>query len=267
MDFDWDDDELVQPRTADSSDDDDLFDFSTSLRIDDIKEKAAELPALAPGVEDVLGDRGVLLKRIRMSEGGASSADGASSAKEGEVTNGTNETDCVMPSATAPYVELHYEGFLVESGEKFDSSVEQGYPMIARLDLPPSGKGTLIRGWEAALPLLRAGEKAELTIASRYAYGEAGSAPDIPPHADLRFTLEVLDVRETHRRVVKVDTSRSDLSRLEEVRRDREVAQARREELQAEREKAREAKEARIAALREKLASKNKSKKGKKKKK
>lgn len=333
MDLDWDDDEFETPRNDKSDDDDDLFEFSSSLRIDDDNDTARppkeSLPPLPVGVEDVLGDRGVLLKRHRpktgangksaattslmngkaaassSSSGAAScttplmsnvednvallkqhrpetSAGSSSSHANGKAATTSSPTDSdaaasstdaasstvtlatLLPSKENPFVELHYEGFLKETGEKFDSSVEQGYPMIARLDLPPSGRSTLIRGWEAALPLLCTGERAELTVAARYAYGKEGNAPDIPPDADLRFELEVLDVRATHRRVVKVDHTKEDMSRLEEVRRDREIAQARREEMEAEREAARKAKADRLAALREKLANKNSGKKGKK---
>lgn len=38
------------------------------------------------------------------------------------------------------------------------------------------------------------GEKAVLTITSDYGYGEAGAGGVIPPNADLRFEVELLNV-------------------------------------------------------------------------
>ncbi len=249
MDINWDDEDLAIPqRKVTFDEEEDIFEFTSSLRIDDEAPAPETLPPLPEGVEDVLGDRGVLIKRTRARGGSASSSAAAS-----------------RPSKDEPYVELHYEGFLVETGEKFDSSREQGYAMIVRLDLPPSGKSSLVKGWEVALPQLRPGEHAEITVAARYAYGSEGSAPDIPPDADLRFEVEIIDVRSTHKRVIKVDHTKQDLSRLEEIRRDREVAQMRREEESAAKDEENVGKVDRIAALREKLANKNKSKKGGKK--
>lgn len=252
----WDDEDL--PGRPSLDEEEDLFEFSSALRIDDDDAPPEdELPPLPPGAEDVFGDRGVVLKRTRSAANGANGA-GSSS--------GTPAPELVAPSKDNPHVELHYEGFLASSGEKFDSSREQGYAMIVRLDLPPSGQSSLIAGWEAALPRMRAGETATLSIAARYAYGKKGSPPDIPPDADLRFEIEVLDVRDTHKRVVKVDHTKTDLSRLEEVRREREVAQARREEEEANKKQEKEVKVDRAALLREKLANKhmNQGKKGKK---
>lgn len=246
MDINWDDEELAAPAAFD--DDNDLVQFSTSLRISDDEEDEVteQLPALPEGVQDASGDRGVLIKRKRTA--------GPSGKR---------------PSKEEPFVEVHYEGFLVASGDKFDSSREQNYAMIVQLDIPPSGKSTVIRGWEIALRELRVGEIAEVTVASRYAYGKDGSPPDIPKDADLRFEIEVLDIRATHKRTVQVDHTKQDLSRLEEIRRDREIAQQRRAEESAQKDEEKKIKADRVAALREKLANKNKKggKKGGKKKK
>lgn len=248
MDINWDDEGLKTPlKTVTFDDEDELFEFSTSLKLDDDQggPSAEALPPLPEGLEDVTGDRGVLIRRRRASK-----------------------SDSKCPSEDEPFVELHYEGFLVSTGEKFDSSREQNYAMVVHLDIPPSGKSAVILGWEIALRELKAGEQVELIIASRYAYGKDGSPPDIPPDADLRFEIEVLDVRATHKRTVQVDHSKQDLSRLEEVRRQREIAQQRREEEKALKDAEKKRKAERAAALQQKLVNKNKKggKKGGKKK-
>lgn len=225
--------------------DGDLFEFTETLKLSDDETNGAEDPQLPPlpeGTRDVTGDRGVLLAwKKKASEGN-------------------------QPSKDEPFVEMHYEGFLVSTGDRFDSSRDQNYAMIVHLDIPPSGKSSLIRGLEAGLRELRPGEVATLTVSARYAYGKNGSQ-DIPPDADLRFEIEVLDVRATHKRVIKVDSSKQDLSRLEDIKREREIAQQRREEEEALKNEEKTKKADRAAALREKLANKNKGKKGGKKKK
>ncbi|CAN8076996.1 unnamed protein product [Agarophyton chilense] len=249
----WDDDDFATPTAGPSTKDDldDLFEFTENLTIDDFPDtKTAEnsnpdLPPLPPGVTDLTdGQRGVLLER-----------------------KNTVDDNNPKPSSEEPFVEIHYEGTLVATGDKFDSSKEQNYAMIIQLDIPPSGKSTVIRGLEIGLREVRSGEHVVLTVSALYAYGKDG-ATDIPPNSDLRFEIEVLDVRATHKKVVKEDTSSKDLSRLEMVRRDRENAQLRREEEEQRKETERQKKAARAAAIREKLANKNKGgKKGGKKKK
>lgn len=246
----WDDDDFepAVPAAAGPSGlgEEDLFEFTETLRLSDdetngVKEEI-DVPPLPEGTRDVTGDRGVLLALSKTAGSGN------------------------MPSKEEPFVEIHYEGFLVSSGERFDSSRDQNYAMIVQLDIPPSGKSSLIRGLEIGLREVRSGDVATLTVGSRYAYGKDG-APDIPPDADLRFEIEVLDVRATHKRIFTVDSSEQDLTRLEDVKRQREIAQQRREEEQALKDEEKTRKAERAAALREKIANKNKGgKKGGKKK-
>lgn len=249
----WDDDDFVSPLPgpAPSGELDDLFEFTENLTIDDLPDSLEqehakpELPPLPPGIVDLTnGQRGVLLERKKTVEKGQ------------------------KPSTEQPFVEMHYEGSLVSTGETFDSSKEQNYAMVVQLDIPPSGKSSVIRGLEIGLREVRAGEHVVLTINSKYAYGKDG-AQDIPPDSDLKFEIEVLDVRATQKKAVAtVDNSSKDLSRLEVVRREREVAQMRREEEEQRKQAERERKAARAAAIREKLANKKSGgKKGGKKKK
>lgn len=63
-------------------------------------------------------------------------------------------------------VTMHYTGTL-ESGKKFDSSVDRGQPFAVTI-----GVGQVIRGWDEGVPQMSLGEKAKLTITGDYAYGE-----------------------------------------------------------------------------------------------
>uniref|UniRef100_A0A336N7D4 peptidylprolyl isomerase n=1 Tax=Culicoides sonorensis TaxID=179676 RepID=A0A336N7D4_CULSO len=83
-------------------------------------------------------------------------------------------------------VSLHYTGKLLD-GTVFDSSVERNEPF--EFDL---GKGSVIKAFDMGVASMKKHEKCVLTCGQEYAYGEAGSPPNIPPKATLIFELELL---------------------------------------------------------------------------
>jgi len=83
-------------------------------------------------------------------------------------------------------VRCHYRGTL-EDGTVFDSSYQRGKPA----SFPLTG---VIAGWTEGLQHVREGGKIELIIPYELAYGEQGRPPKIPPKAELRFIVELLDV-------------------------------------------------------------------------
>uniref|UniRef100_A0A7S2ZSE8 peptidylprolyl isomerase n=1 Tax=Rhodosorus marinus TaxID=101924 RepID=A0A7S2ZSE8_9RHOD len=187
---------------------------------------------------DASGDGGVKIRRLRAP-------------REDQAAFGNVET---------PYVEVHYEGFLEENGDLFDSSRASGYPFVVLL-----GKGKVIAGWEVALQVLRLSEMAEVLIRSDYGYGEEEN-DDIPAGSTLKFIIEVLDVRSTPKPVsVAPMTTDADAKRLDEIRKQREEAARQREE---DRKAAEEAKKKAAEAAAARLANKGqKGGKGKNKKK
>jgi FKBP-type peptidyl-prolyl cis-trans isomerase len=84
------------------------------------------------------------------------------------------------------YVTVYYTGKLI-NGKVFDGT-EEGMPVRFKVN-------TLISGWSEALSLMKVGDRWEVVIPSRLAYGEAGT-PDgaIPPNQTLVFELELIKV-------------------------------------------------------------------------
>nr|GMC94206.1 peptidyl-prolyl cis-trans isomerase FKBP20-1 [Ipomoea batatas] len=102
---------------------------------------------------DLTGDGGVLKKIVRRAK-----------------------SDAIAPSEGLPLVDVHYEGTLAETGEVFDTTREDNTVFTFEI-----GKGSVIKAWDVALRTMKVGEVAVITCKPDYAYGSAGSPPDIPP--------------------------------------------------------------------------------------
>lgn len=83
-------------------------------------------------------------------------------------------------------VKVHYVGKLTD-GTQFDSSRDRAEEF--EFDL---GKGSVIKGWDVGVATMKKGEVALLYCASKYAYGDNGSPPKIPPDATLVFEVELI---------------------------------------------------------------------------
>ncbi|RTQ51477.1 FKBP-type peptidyl-prolyl cis-trans isomerase [Hymenobacter gummosus] len=91
--------------------------------------------------------------------------------------------------AKGEIVAVHYRGTLLD-GKEFDSSLKRGQPIEF-----PLGVGSVIPGWDEGIALLSKGSKAVLLIPSSLGYGARGAGADIPPHAILRFDVELVDIK------------------------------------------------------------------------
>ena len=91
-------------------------------------------------------------------------------------------------AASGSRVWVHYTGRL-ESGAKFDSSVDRGAPFEFVV-----GSGAVIAGWDESMPGMRAGGKRRVVVPPDRAYGTEGRAGVIPPNATLVLEIELLSV-------------------------------------------------------------------------
>uniref|UniRef100_A0A0D9V7Q0 peptidylprolyl isomerase n=1 Tax=Leersia perrieri TaxID=77586 RepID=A0A0D9V7Q0_9ORYZ len=162
--------------------------------------------------------------------------------------------DATAPSDSLPVVDVHYEGTLAENGEVFDTTHEDNSVFSFEI-----GEGTVIKAWDIAVKTMKVGEVAKITCKPEYAYGAAGSPPEIPPDATLTFEVELVTCRP--RKGSSVVCASEEKTRLEEVKKQREIAAAGKEEEKRKREEAKAAAAARVQAKLE--AKKGKGKKAK----
>ena len=85
-------------------------------------------------------------------------------------------------------ITTQYRGFL-DDGTPFDSSFERGKPFQCVI-----GTGRVIKGWDIGLMGMKVGGTRKLMVPAHLAYAERGMGSRVPPHANLRFEIELLEV-------------------------------------------------------------------------
>ncbi len=106
-------------------------------------------------------------------------------------------------------INVNYAGFFHETGELFDTSIEDvarsqdkfdqarknaiGYNPLGTLYSPDA---SLIPGFKEGIQLMSIGDKVTLFIPSHLGYGSSGFPGFIPPNSDLVFELELMGIKE-----------------------------------------------------------------------
>jgi peptidylprolyl isomerase len=98
--------------------------------------------------------------------------------------------DAAVPTA-GQTVKAHYTGWLdgFDSEKKFDSSRDRGRPFTFKV-----GAGQVIRGWDEAFSTMKVGERRNIVLPARLAYGDRGGGGIIPGGATLYFDVELLSI-------------------------------------------------------------------------
>ena len=99
-----------------------------------------------------------------------------------DLTIGTGATATSGDTLTVDYVGT------LESGQKFDSSIDRGQPYTFLL-----GVGAVIAGWDQGIPGMKVGGKRRLTIPPSLGYGSQANGP-IPGNSTLIFEVTLLSI-------------------------------------------------------------------------
>ena len=89
------------------------------------------------------------------------------------------------PAESGDTVVVKYEGKL-DDGSVFDSASKFDFTL---------GAGDVIKGWDQGIASMRVGGKRKLFVPSKLGYGKRGASPEIPPNADLHFTVTLKEIR------------------------------------------------------------------------
>ncbi|XP_026110589.1 inactive peptidyl-prolyl cis-trans isomerase FKBP6-like isoform X2 [Carassius auratus] len=117
---------------------------------------------LAWQMRDILGDGGILKEVVHAGEG--------------------------PPVPKHASVSIHFSGFIEYSDAPFETTSHLKYPRMMKL-----GRDVTLYGLELGLLTMKKGEFSRFLFKPKYAYGDLGCPPHIPPLATVLYEVQVLD--------------------------------------------------------------------------
>ncbi len=97
---------------------------------------------------------------------------------------------------TSKAVVINYTGSLLSNSTIFDSNIDTNFhhatPFVLAMKSP-----NVISGWVKAIPKFNKGSRGTIYIPAMSGYGMQGAPPKIPGYSNLKFDIDVLDVRDT----------------------------------------------------------------------
>ena len=115
---------------------------------------------------------------------------GSQAGSEFTTDSGLKITDLKVGDGASPRpgqtVVVHYIGWL-EDDTEFNNSYKLRRPAEFKL-------GEVIDGWKEGIATMKVGGKRRLWIPSNLAYGASGR-PGIPPNSNLKFEIELLNIK------------------------------------------------------------------------
>ena len=154
----------------------------------------AEIKQVLDGARSQLAEKQQARQQVEgaANEKAAEAFLAANAKKEGVKTTASGLQYKVLKSGTGrtptlkDTVKVHYQGTLPD-GTVFDSSIARGQPVTFQVD-------GVIAGWTEALQLMKEGDKFQLVIPPKLAYGPAGAGDRIGPNQVLLFDVELIDI-------------------------------------------------------------------------
>ena len=141
----------------------------------------------------ILAAAGLTLTGCAMTGGAPKKKDASSKKKhkadaDGEIQMEELEVGAGPKPKEGQSVLVHYVGRL-KDGTVFDNSYDRGKPFEYKL-----GAGTVVKGWEEALPEMQVGGKYKVVIPPNKGYGKKPHG-NIPANSTLIFEMELIKIK------------------------------------------------------------------------
>ena len=177
----------LDPKIVATAIDDILKDHKLALTAEELKKTLTDYQEILKQktAEKQQAEGGENLKKGEVYLASNAKKDGVKTTKTGLqykiLKTGTGKTP-----KDSDTVKVHYHGTLID-GTVFDSSVERNDPVTFSVT-------GVIPGWVEALQMMKEGDKWQLVLPAKLAYGDQSAGEHIGPNSTLLFDVELLSI-------------------------------------------------------------------------